>query len=310
MQRFTSTVVSATVPARRMASVLDDERCPVCGAVEETGGCFDPKDCGEALARRESRYARALVHALDTSRSAEIRSLWAASTEALDLLGIGLAVCDPSGRVLGANRTAKQTLQARDALQLTDSGELRGVANDAPSLADIFQGFAHSKNRSSLTSQGDALLIPRASGRRAMTLVLRRVRGDSSGVESAQVLVMMLDGTQPVVARDPDLQQLFGFTPGETKLANLLMAGKSMAESCDDLGICPSTGCSHLRKMFKKTGSHRQGELVALLLRSIGLVRNGGPAAISEGGRSTPTARAKNDVGFPDLIQVDVDTDL
>jgi DNA-binding CsgD family transcriptional regulator len=143
-----------------------------------------------------------------------------------------------------------------------------------------------------------------------MTLVLRRVRGDSSGVESAQVLVMMLDGTQPVVARDPDLQQLFGFTPGETKLANLLMAGKSMAESCDDLGICPSTGCSHLRKMFKKTGSHRQGELVALLLRSIGLVRNGGPAAISEGGRSTSTAPAKNDVGFPDLIQVDVDTDL
>jgi DNA-binding CsgD family transcriptional regulator len=121
---------------------------------------------------------------------------------------------------------------------------------------------------------------------------------------------MMLDGTLSVDATTSDLQQLFGFTPGETRLANLLMAGKSMADSCDELGICLSTGCSHLRKMFKKTKTHRQGELVALLLRSIGLLRNRKVAPGVEVEEERAGLSHRNDVRFSGLIQVDVDSEL
>ena len=81
-----------------------------------------------------------------------------------------------------------------------------------------------------------------------------------------------------------------------------------MADSCDELGICLSTGCSHLRKMFKKTKTHRQGELVALLLRSIGVLRNRVP--VSEFGEGPTGSRVRDDVGSSGLIQVDVDSNL
>jgi hypothetical protein len=86
------------------------------------------------------------------------------------------------------------------------------------------------------------------------------------------------------------------------------MAGKSMAESCHELGIRLSTGCSHLRKMFKKTKTHRQGELVALLLRSIGLLRNRTP--VSGSGDELAVSGNRSDIRSASLIQVDVDSDL
>jgi DNA-binding CsgD family transcriptional regulator len=137
---------------------------------------------------------------------------------------------------------------------------------------------------------------------------MRRVASGLTDATSTQVVVMIMDATLAVDATTSDLQQLFGFTPGETRLANLLMSGVSMADSCRELGICLSTGCSHLRKIFKKTKTHRQGELVALLLRSIGLLRSRIPVSGLEEERTE--SRSRYDVRSSSLIQVDVDSDL
>jgi DNA-binding CsgD family transcriptional regulator len=93
----------------------------------------------------------------------------------------------------------------------------------------------------------------------------------------AAVLVIIFDSALRVKAIDSDLRQLYGFTSTEARLANLLMEGKALESCCDQMGICRSTGCTHLRRLFKKTGVHRQGELVALLLKGIGLARMARP---------------------------------
>jgi DNA-binding CsgD family transcriptional regulator len=308
MQRTLSIdVSSATVGAAR--SFLDDGRSPVHGAPSsEEGGGIDSQTCASALERLESTYTQALVGAWTARSSADINSLWSAILNAFDSLGIGLAICDTAAKLLAGNPTADRTLEQGDALQLSESGELRTVARNAPVLAEAIKRLQQAGAKDRVRSQSKALLIPRKSGGRPMTVLLRRVDTGLSPGSSTQVVVMMLDTTLAVDATSSDLQQLFGFTPGETRLANLLMAGKSMAESCDKLGIRLSTGCSHLRKMFKKTKTHRQGELVALLLRSIGVLRNRIP--VPGAGNERNGASDRDDVGSLGLIQVDVDSNL
>lgn len=308
MQRTLSIdVSSAAVGAAR--SFLDDGRSPVRGApTSEEGGGIDSQACASVLERLESTYTQALLGALTARSSADINSLWSAILNAFDLLGIGLAICDTAAKLLAGNPTADRTLEQGDALQLSESGELHTVARNAPVLAEAIKRLQQVGAKDRPRSQGKAVLIPRKSGGRPMTVLLRRVDTGLSQGASTQVVVMMLDATLAVDATSSDLQQLFGFTPGETRLANLLMAGKSMADSCDELGICLSTGCSHLRKMFKKTKTHRQGELVALLLRSIGVLRNRIP--VPGAGNERNRASDRGDVGSLGLIQVDVDSNL
>jgi DNA-binding CsgD family transcriptional regulator len=49
------------------------------------------------------------------------------------------------------------------------------------------------------------------------------------------------------------------------------MEGVALDDCCTQLGIRRTTARMHLRNIFAKTGVRRQGELVALLLKSIGL---------------------------------------
>jgi DNA-binding CsgD family transcriptional regulator len=262
----------------------------------------------DILRRWVDPYLHALAGTVNPSCSADTSNLWAATFHALDILGIGLAVCDMCAVVLATNGTAKKILNTGDALQISESGELRTTARNAPAIADALKRLEQAGGNGKPASGANAFLIPRKSGARPITALMRRIDAPPATGSSRQVLIMMLDGTLSVSATSSDLQQLYGFTPGETRLANLLMSGKSLADSCDELGVRLSTGCSHLRKIFKKTKTHRQGELVALLLRSIGLLRNRN--VMAGNGEEREELIGHNDVSFPGLIQVDVDSDL
>ena len=81
---------------------------------------------------------------------------------------------------------------------------------------------------------------------------------------------------------DPDMSleidtrvpiRLYGFTRGEATLAAHLVLGKSIEEAAADLGITPHTARSQLKRIFMKTDTHRQTELVVQML----------PAALSMG---------------------------
>jgi DNA-binding CsgD family transcriptional regulator len=204
---------------------------------------------------------------------ASVTALWSAGMQAIDCLGMGLAICDPATTVLFLNGTAERIVRERDVLRLSDSWQLDTVASDAPSLTSLFERLTHSLASNKDASHALVTVIARASGNRGLTLVVRRVEKMGTSEGDIQFMMLLLDASHAVDSRHSDLHQLYGFTRTETRLANLLMSGKGAAECCAELRISISTGCSHMRNMFKKARVHRQAELVAVLLRSIGLVR-------------------------------------
>jgi DNA-binding CsgD family transcriptional regulator len=67
---------------------------------------------------------------------------------------------------------------------------------------------------------------------------------------------------------EPTRSPAFGFTPMEKRLADKLVAGKSLRESADALAIRYETARAYLRSIFLKTDTHRQSELVVALHNS------------------------------------------
>jgi DNA-binding CsgD family transcriptional regulator len=77
--------------------------------------------------------------------------------------------------------------------------------------------------------------------------------------------------------RDPPpaelLRERFGLSPREARLALLLARGADLQRAAAELAIRPATARTHLKRIFYKTGVHRQAALVGLLHRLLGLVQ-------------------------------------
>jgi DNA-binding CsgD family transcriptional regulator len=64
------------------------------------------------------------------------------------------------------------------------------------------------------------------------------------------------------------LRSWFGFSAREAELATLLASGKDLASSAKAMRIGFETARTHLDRLFTKTGTSRQAELVSVLLRT------------------------------------------
>lgn len=59
----------------------------------------------------------------------------------------------------------------------------------------------------------------------------------------------------------------FDLTPAEIRVATAMLQGKTRVQIAAKLGIASTTVAFHIRNIFQKTGTNRQAELVALLLK-------------------------------------------
>jgi DNA-binding CsgD family transcriptional regulator len=150
-------------------------------------------------------------------------------------------------------------------------------------LADFLRQAAKGSGPGKPGTSSAVLAVARPSGRRALTLLVRsaKARMAPSDASGPAALVFILDPELPVEATEAELRHLYGLTFTETRLANLLMEGKTLDECCAQLKIRRTTGRMHLRHVFEKAGVQRQSQLVSLLFKSIGLIRTG-----SEDGRN------------------------
>ena len=73
------------------------------------------------------------------------------------------------------------------------------------------------------------------------------------------------DGERTARSCHRALQELFGLTPAEASLAARIPGSRGLQALSDDLGLSLSTVRTHLQRVFEKTGTHRQAELVQLL---------------------------------------------
>lgn len=66
--------------------------------------------------------------------------------------------------------------------------------------------------------------------------------------------------------RPKTLQSRYGLTPAEARLAIEIVRGNGRAAAARSCGVSMTTARTHLSRIFRKTGTHRQAELVRVML--------------------------------------------
>lgn len=65
------------------------------------------------------------------------------------------------------------------------------------------------------------------------------------------------------------LMNLYHLTRAKAAMASRIAAGMNLKQAAGDLRIAPTTARLHLQRVMAKTGAHRQGDLIRLLLLGI-----------------------------------------
>jgi DNA-binding CsgD family transcriptional regulator len=110
------------------------------------------------------------------------------------------------------------------------------------------------------------MLIQRISGKCPLQiLVTPSVREDIFFGTRGTALVFVSDPETQRTQADV-LRTLYGLTPAEATVASLLAEGKSVKEIADRTTVRENSVRIHLKKIFDKTGTKRQAELVKVVL--------------------------------------------
>ncbi|WP_162596172.1 helix-turn-helix transcriptional regulator [Methylobacterium sp. 17Sr1-1] len=201
-----------------------------------------------------------------------------AAAAALDALALAVLVVDRQGHILHANREATDLLDRPDGALSGQPAGGHGSPGSKP------QGFKHlgarqAEGRSRLHALIQAACDGR-SGEAGGFLQLESGSPDEPGVSvcvsplaEAEAKAPETPGRAVVVARllraqgriEVQLRTLFGLTRAEAQVGAALARGGCLAEIAAELGISVTTARTHVARIFLKTGTKQQSQLVALV---------------------------------------------
>ena len=237
---------------------------------ERSRGPFEDRDLD--LIRRLIPHLQRAVAVHRRVQGAETRA--GAAVEVLDRIAGGVILLDERGAAIATNLTADRILVMEDGLVMDRDGPSASTSKQTGELRRAVAGAAKT-GASQGEDAGAVLRLVRPSGRQALEVVVTPIGCQASPLfdrrAAAAILVAEPDAQ---LDRPPErLCQLYGFTPLEAEVASRMVKGMDAAGISDDLGITIHTVRGHLKRLFAKTGTHRQSELIRVLLTGLASLR-------------------------------------
>jgi DNA-binding CsgD family transcriptional regulator len=217
---------------------------------------------------KDAGYEAASVERVDAMRphlaragmmAARLRLEQAKATVAtLEAIGLAAAVMSAAGRVVAANGLLDEM---RSTFIAAAHGRiaLTNVAANA-----LFQdAVANNRHDEVIRS----IPVPSADGQPPLVMHLLPIRRAAHDIFSgADMLLVATPVNASAIVPSPSiLAGLFDLTPAEARLAASLSQGRPLKDAAADSNITFKSGRTYLERIFAKTGTHRQSELVALL---------------------------------------------
>lgn len=184
---------------------------------------------------------------------------------ALARLHHGVVLLGRGGHVLFANDSAARLCAEGDGLSIGAAG-LRAArpAEDARLQRLLAQAFAGNGG----VPAGGLQAVSRNSGQRSFVVHVIPLREAAAEIAAHGpcAVAVIVDPDDPPRLSPVDLQQLYDLTPAEAAVAIRMLHGQGLQAVADGLSVTLSTVRIHLQRVFEKTATHRQPELVRLLL--------------------------------------------
>lgn len=236
----------------------------VCVWMSATPGCdaSAPLDCNRRVAQVMPHWARA---ARMQHRNFELSGLAALGLAGLDTLDFGVMVLQADMRVRYANSWAEALVQADSNLAL-DNGVLCAQPASLQSVLMKLLDSAVHGGRHGGAAAGSWMHIT-SGGQPVPIIVMPLVsRQPVEGPWQLPMAMMLLGNSESRSVLDAAvLTSLFGLSRKESIIAIRLAAGETLNEIAEREFLSPHTVRVHIRDTLRKTGTHRQSELVRLL---------------------------------------------
>lgn len=179
---------------------------------------------------------------------------------ALSAVGIPAAVLRGDGRVA----TTNNLLDAMpDLVRAEAFGRIALVDKRADVLFKTAIESAHVTGQAAVRSIG----IPASKGKQPFVVHILPLRRNARDLFPGGELMVAVTVLDPIGGAPPPsiLSALFDLSPAEAKLAAGLVEGRALKDVAANMKVTYSTARTYLGRVFEKTGTKRQSELVALL---------------------------------------------
>lgn len=190
---------------------------------------------------------------------------------ALNRLPMGVVIVDKDAHVLFMNNSASDIFALSDGVDVGPTGIFRTAkVAETKNLHVMIADAAHDGvNGKEEDREGGALSVSRPSFKRPFSLLVVPLPDDEDiSSDNGNVAVFVND---PEKYNEPPtnvLARLYGLTDAEARLLQALIVGKKLETVAEDNGVSMNTVRSHLKQVFRKTGTNRQPELVSLVMNS------------------------------------------
>lgn len=190
---------------------------------------------------------------------------------AFDLLTIGIILVDDKARIVHANAVGNRLLDERNAVRRDGDHLSCRDPKTANELALAIQNAA-SGNTADFPKSGIALPISKTDGSDMAAWILPldgglRNQFAISFAASVAVFLRQLGDMSPFPGEL--FVKRFGISPAECRVLMMLTQGMTVREAAATLGISEPTAKTHLQKLFQKTGTDRQADLMRLVMSAL-----------------------------------------
>ena len=193
----------------------------------------------------------------------------------MDCWGDPSYVLDAHGHLLVANLIGERLLRNGELLSLRQGRLRAGRSSEVDWLLPALTALMQQRRR----RNGDGarcIALPRPGLRPlyAVLTVLPNTHGPGSD-DGPRVALTLRDPQQARPQPDADqLRDLFAFTAAEARVANALLSGQSVEDIARDAQVRRDTVRAHVKRMLAKTGTHRQSDLLQLLVKTLPNLRS------------------------------------
>jgi DNA-binding CsgD family transcriptional regulator len=228
-------------------------------------GPFSPTELKKLAAVSESlSSAAALAPALGFARAES-------ALAAFEVSGTAVVLLDRSAQVVRANGAAERLLRVDPRIE-----RRRIVSNDHNATATLDRALHALLWDRASSALMRPVALPRTDLRPLLAYPIRLAAVSADALAACQAVVVLVDLEQRTRPPEAALRNTFGLMPSEARLASRLATGQALEPVSLALGITRETARGQLKRIFDKTGVHRQAELVALLVSLLGQVVAGG----------------------------------
>ena len=184
---------------------------------------------------------------------------------ALDRFDTATFLLDGARRLRRTNAAGQRLLAAGDALLLRD-GQLTPRRQEDCANFDRLIGNACETGAGRGVSAGGGMLLHRSAGR-ALYLKAVPFHSESAFLDSAPSAIVFVQVPETAPAsRGEVLRSLYGLSPAEAQLADLLLAGVTIASAAEKRRTTAESARTQLKSILRKTETNRQSELIRLLM--------------------------------------------